>query len=318
MKVQVKDIITAALREGTSINLFFALKQEDGGITVKRTELEDGDTQHNLKEQFVGLLMEDFTEKKELRIAEVSGADERGDVLYHYDMKTFPESLQYFSEFDYQMDYDTFSFGEDDLIDLDAYIICIGTQENYCVLYKKFYPVFLLGRGSFCLIPSQYRFQEFEKELLRVSRDYQFIRIGEDIYIKDINVLEKFGGFRKIIEKEASEAVEIIDTLQILEDSEGLQETLMEDVAFARKLCKVKRTSPVLNLNIDNETIIKFSKTHPGLVGQLKYNAEGNRIQLTTKKSKKLFLKLLDDSYLVSQLTNLFYDSIAKEQIRDV
>ena len=315
MAVNIQDQIREILNQKSGVNLFFALKQDDGNIVIRQVDLKDGDTQKNLKTQFISLLQEDFLVDDEFQTAELSGADDRNGVLYHYDMEEFPESLKYFSEFDYRTDYPKFVFGKDDLIHLEAYIIVIGTQEKHCILYKRFYPVFLLGRGSFCLIPSKQRFEELDREILRVSRDYQFIRSGSDIYIKDLKVLEKFGGFRSIIEKEATAAVDVIEGLNLLEESEILRETLAQDITFARKLCRVGRHSPVLLNHVPNETIIEFSKNYPGLSGQLRYNEAGDRILLTTKKSQKLFLKILDDSYLISQLTNLYYESSSKECI---
>ena len=38
-------------------------------------------------------------------------------------------------------------------------------------------------------------------------------------------------------------------------------------------------------------------------------------ISLHTKKSKDLFVKLLNDDFLTSELTRLFYDSLAKDGI---
>lgn len=315
MSADIQNRMKEILETKSGVNLFFALKQKDGSIGIRRADLKDGNTQKHLKAQFIRLLQEDFVDNEEFQVLNVSDADDRKDVLYHYDMAEFPEALEYFSQFDYKENYPNFVFGTDDLIDLEAYIIVIGTQEKHCVLYKKFYPVFLLGRGSFCLLPSKQRFEEFDNEILRVSRDYQFLRIDGEIYIKDLKVLEKYGGFKKIIEKEASTAVDAIENLKILEESEILRESLEQDVTFARKLCKVGRTSPVLSLHISKDTIIEFSKTQPGLAGNLKYNEKGNRILLTTKKSQKLFVKLLEDDFLTSQLTNLYYDSLAKERI---
>lgn len=313
--VKLKNQIQNILGEGAGINLFFAIKDESGKVIIKRADLKDGETQGHLKEQFTDLLIKEFVNEEEMSVLELSEADERCNVLYHYDMISFPDSMKYFSDFDYQkcMEYPCFNFHKDALINLDAYLIVIGNQEDYCVLYKKFYPVYLLGRGSFCLIPSNSRFEEFDKDVLRISQDYQFIRIGTEIYIKDLNVLEKFGGFKDIIKKEAREAVDNIELIGILEDTKGLRELLESDLTFARKLCKVGKYSPVLSLNIPNETIIRFSNEHPGIAGQLKYSADGEHIKLNTKKSQKIFVKLLEDSYLTSELTRLYYDSIAKE-----
>lgn len=315
MNVAFKEKIQTILGEGVGINLFFALKQKEGKVKLKKADLEDGDTQELLLRQFVSMLQEDFINNEDLTIMEMSEADERNNVFYHYDLSEFPESFQYFSEFQYSEDYEMFSFAEDSLIDLDAYLIVIGSQENHCVLYKKFYPVFLLGRGSFCLIPSRKRFKKLEDEVLRVNRDYQYILVENEIYIKNLDVLERYGAFKEIIEKEAASAVKKIEELQILEETEVLTDTLTTDIAFARKLCKIGKSSPVLKLHIPNRDIIKFSKTHPGIKGVLKYNQSGDKILLTTKNSQKVFLKMMEDSYLVSELTKLYYDSMAKEQI---
>lgn len=319
MNIQMKREIELATNPRVGVNLYLALKGENGEVEIKRADLKEGETQNHLKQQFTETLRAEFLGSENvddnLQIMELSVADERKEVLYHYDLKEIPQNLKYFFEFDNQREYSTFSFEEDDLIKVDAYLIVIGTQEHYCVLYKKFYPVFLLGRGSFCLIPSKQRFEEFDKELLRINSDYQFVRVGNEIYIKDLKVLEKFGCFRNIIEKEAAAALETIEALQILEESEGLKESLLEDISFARKLCKVKKTSPVLELNIPNNAIIEFTKQHPGLSGKLRYSEDGQKILLTTRKSQKLFLSLLDDSFLVSQLTNAYYSSLAKEKV---
>lgn len=311
-----EQIVSGKMREilgrGIGINLFFALKNKDGSISIKKGDLESGDTQNHLLKSFSDLLKDDFLQE-ELQIISISGADERNNALYYYDMDDFPESLNYFKNFEYPNEYQKLNYENDDWKNIDALLIVIGNQEHHCILYKKFYPIFLLGRGSFCLIKSNKRLKEFDEELIRISTDYQFIRIDEDIIIKDIKVLEKFGGFRTVIENEAELAIDTISDLDILDEVEILKETMKDDLSFARRLVKVKRTSPVIAKKIPNLSIIEFSKTHPGLVNQFKYNDD--KILLTTKKSQKCFLKMLEDSYLTSELTKLYYDSLAKEML---
>lgn len=315
MENAIQENIRQILEETPGINLFFAMKSTDGEIKIRSADLQDGNTQEHMKSLFIPLLKEDFVENTELNIVKMSEADERINTIYQYDMAEFPASLNYFAEFDYNNEYPRFKFGQDDLIDLVAYMIVIGTQDKHCILYKRFYPVFLLGRGSFFLFPAKQRFEEFNNDLLRVSRDYDFLKFGNEIFIKNLDVLEKFGGFKQIIENEAEAAVDVLENMDILEEADILREHIESDLTFARKLCKIRRTSPVLSLHISNDIIIEFSRTHPGVAGKLRYNENGDRILLTTKKSQNLFMKLLDDSFLTSQLTNLYYDSMAKEQV---
>ena len=67
--------------------------------------------------------------------------------------------------------------------------------------------------------------------------------------------------------------------------------------------------------NIPNEAIIEFTKTFPILKEKMKYTSDGKQIILKTKLSKELFIKMLDDAFLTSQLTKLFYESKAKDYI---
>ena len=47
----------------------------------------------------------------------------------------------------------------------------------------------------------------------------------------------------------------------------------------------------------------------------MKYSEDDTKIILRTKKSKELFIKMLDDAYLTSELTNQFYESKAKDAV---
>ena len=99
----------------------------------------------------------------------------------------------------------------------------------------------------------------------------------------------------------------------ILEDADVLRDSI-EDIAFARKLTKLSSNSPVLG-QIPVPTIIEFTKSYPALTGKLKYSEDGRKIRLDTKASQKLFVKLLKDDFLKSELTNLYYDSLAKNKL---
>jgi hypothetical protein len=100
--------------------------------------------------------------------------------------------------------------------------------------------------------------------------------------------------------------------MDILENPEELR-ALIDDVRFARRLTKVGRSSPVIQQGISNASIIKFCRDFPKLAGRIRFNEGENKISLDTQVSKDLFLKLLMDNYLTSELTNLHYESLAKD-----
>ena len=312
MNDQLVDGIKRILADGVGVNLFFVMRDDH---SIKRVDIENGETQTEIEEVFRKKLEADYL-NTDIEVLDLSKADSRNDVIYKYDFDEFPEKLQFYKEFEYNIEYDLFSFSEDDLSNLDALLIVVGNQNDYCVLYKKFYPVMYIGRGGLCLIRSKTRFRKLEEEVLRINADYQYIIVDGEMYILKLETLEKFADFHNVIEKEAVVTVNTIEDLGILEEPEILNEMIADDISFARKLCKIGRTSPIITKKISGAELIRFSKTQPGLNDKFKYNDTGNQIVLTSNASKRAFLKMLDDSYLISELTNSYYDSSAKDLVQ--
>ena len=61
---------------------------------------------------------------------------------------------------------------------------------------------------------------------------------------------------------------------------------------------------------------VEFIKKHPVTKSKLKLNGD-DKLILDTKISVEIFLKLLDDDYLQSELTKLLYDSRSKDGLND-
>lgn len=297
------------------INLFFAIKEDDG-VVLKLADLENGRTQDNLKLQFKKLVEKEFINNKDLKIENLSIADDTTNTLYYYDYSEFPEKLDYFYKFKYRMNWEKFSFDEDEINNIKAYIIVIGDfADNYFVLYQKFYPFFLMDRSKNCyIIKSKKTFKEIDKDILKISNNYNFIKMDDEIYIKDIKTLES-AGFKKIIMKKADEGINYIKKLGIIDNNDAFSDYIKKDVSLARKMNKVYKVSEVIKKNISTKEIIEFTKNEESLKGKFRYNEDETKLVLKTDKSKKEFLDLLGDNFLVSKLTNQYYNSSVKEPI---
>jgi hypothetical protein len=66
-------------------------------------------------------------------------------------------------------------------------------------------------------------------------------------------------------------------------------------------------------MDIPFPLILSFIEGHPNLRRRIRFNEGNTRIKLDTKVSKELFIKLLNDDFLISQLTELYYDSLNKK-----
>ena len=110
----------------------------------------------------------------------------------------------------------------------------------------------------------------------------------------------------------AIKSLEKIVASNLLDDVSVL-ESRLDDVTFTRKLAKSAVASPVLDNGISPEVVVAFALSHPSLSGKILVNPQRNKLLLKTKKAQDLFLRLLNDDFLHSELTRQHYASIAKD-----
>lgn len=320
MKIEeLKANIDSVMNASYSLQLYFVLKQ-DNQFVLRLADLEDDSAAPELEKLFVDNIRNQVLENNDLVLCQLSTDDERDNAIYHYDYETYPDELGVFKDFNITTAISAtpkFDFTKDDLGTLFGYIIYIGTMQNGIVLFKKHFPISLIKRDSFLLgaVKDKRRFEKVSGEdIIRMNGSIQLLKVNEQIYVLNIKMLERNMGFTELIQKAAAQTVTSIEELGILEDIEVLKDSVAE-ASFARKLSKVKRTSPIFKLGITKETIVEFTKTTAELAGKFKYSADGLTIRLDTKKSKDAFLKLMNDAFLRSELTKQYYEASAKDQL---
>lgn len=140
------------------------------------------------------------------------------------------------------------------------------------------------------------------------------MRINETVLVLNLQALEHNFGFHDVIKREAALGIDAIVSAELLTNPDVLRE-LVDDVKYARRFTKVAKASPVLKAGVSGESIVQFCKTFPNLVGRIKFNEENNKVILDTKVSKDLFIKVLMDDFLTSELTKFHYASVAKDTV---
>ena len=107
-----------------------------------------------------------------------------------------------------------------------------------------------------------------------------------------------------------------LDDVDFIDDINVFQDRIANDVSFARKIIKIASASEVISKyksgNITKQGLFNFIQSRPTLAESLKIN-EGV-IDLNTKKAQNAFLRLMDDSYLHSLLTDIDYMSNSKDR----
>ena len=315
---ELKGAVSTILGQQHSAQLYLILKVSDE-LVLRLADIEDESTAPEIQHMFEEFLETTIVSNEDMIVRNLSIADESPNAVYEYDYDCYPEELSLFKQFNIEeaVGIDHFDFRTDDLKNLFGYIVYIGNMESCIILFKKHYPISLIKRDSFLLgaIKSRERFEKLPGEdIIRLNNDAQLLRVGDTIFVFELKMLERNMGFSALIQRAATETVDAIEDLDIIDDIEVLRDAL-DDTSFARKLSKVKKASPIFKLGISKETIVKFTKNTPELAGKFKYSEDGTRIKLDTKKSRIEFLKLMNDAFLRSELTQQWYDASAKDNI---
>lgn len=314
---EVKGKVEQILQQKNGIEVYFVLKKSESRIVKSVNIADELDRSDTTTEEMlngfatvVGNIFNSYNDSDE--VLKLSSADERKNALYYYDLDELPEEMEMMKKiFLDSNELDVFSFTEDSLDEIVALIAAVGNVEQRIILYKQQYPISLLKRDKYMLtpIPHQNRLKKVESDILRVDFNFQFCLLDNIIYVSDIDKMEKICSFHTLIVNEARKSIEKISLVDILENVEVLEDEL-DNVTFARKLTRVYKDSKVLGI-VPNKTIVEFTKKHSYFQNN-PIKSNGEKFVLDTKKSKDAFIKLMNDDFLKSELTNYEYESLAK------
>jgi len=268
-----------------------------------------------LKELFIQSLRSGISDRNEVSVLNLSSADERVDAIYVYDLD-IPEELLSLETVTSQDNLPLLNLNEQSLFSIKVLLIEIGNNISQLVLYKTMAPVNIFGRTNFFLWKSESRLKRLTDEFLRVSAGFQMLRLNGTLLVLDLGVLEKNFGFHEVIKREAALGVSAIDSAKLVVNPYVLHE-LLDDMKYARRLTKIAKASPVLRAGISGTEIVRFCQVFPKLAGRIRFNDAKDQIFLDTKVSKDLFIKLLMDDFLTSELTKFHYASIAKDSVEN-
>lgn len=299
------------------IQLYF-LVEKTQNLELRLADIDDEDKESlpMIKKMFLEQLSKEIIDNDDMTVMKLSTADSRDKTIYQYDISEKPDEFLLMQEVLQNKKYSNFNFSEESLTDIKGYLILIGDSKKKIVLYKQHYGIFIYKQEHLMLHKkSDERLVRVSEDILKIDSSFQYMAIEEDIYIKDLDKLEKFFGVHNIIKKEASKSIEEIKKVGLVEDVQVLKDNI-ENISFARKLIKIAENSPVIGV-IPNEVIIEFSQSHPALKNKLKYSSDNKQIRLDTKVSQDLFIQLLSDSFLRSDLTKKYYSSKAKDMVKD-
>lgn len=306
LKEALKDIIE---NEQTSLELYMIVNDVIKFATISN------EAASNLLQLFKQNISDTLlSNESEYRLKSIDHVhDEDANTYYYFDNENIYEKIENILDFTGDGT-DTFSFNDEGFSDIDTFLIKIGTDEHNILLYKKNYPINLMTRGKTLFFrKSDENIDELKDDILKIDRSFQFLVFGNHVLIINLKMLETQLGYESVIIKKAREALATIGAIDFLDDI-GKMEEMVSSKRIAKKIHLV-RNSPVIDIiNTNQPKVVSFIETHPELKKSLKFNDDG-KLELKSKVSVEKFLKLLDDDYLKSELTDLLYDSLNKDTL---
>ena len=153
-------------------------------------------------------------------------------------------------------------------------------------------------------------FKEMKEPLFSISSKINFMIVNGSIITNDIDIMQRNFGFSKFIRSEAAKVMSIVNDIGIVDSMDKIQQYVEGDkLTYAKKMMQIK-SSPVLNMK--PTVLLNKIKTSPTYSNKLKI--VDNKIVLETKKQVEVFIKMLNDTWLKSELTEQLYEAEVKKK----
>ncbi len=305
-----------AVRRSLGCKFFFLF---DSGGSYELVPVDIGDEDDGcLSDLFLGALREVAKSLSKDSVQSISVADVREGGIYRFDLDEVPQRLR--SGFDaLRIDDASLLHGRlPSVADVKAVLILFGAGEERVCLYKHIFPVSVLRKKNIYehfvsagASPSRLRLAS--NDFLRLDGSFHFIYVEDEMYCLGAKIIQSFYGFTDAIVAKARTSIDDIKDSSLVSDvSKMIERVEAADVALARKIVRAVAISKVLGA-VPPARVVDFTKNNRFYAGKFRYSADGCKIELSSLTSIKMFLKLIGDDYLYSELTDSFYDVAVKD-----
>jgi hypothetical protein len=233
--------------------------------------------------------------------------DHRADTLVMYDLDESPLEFLTLEALAEGANQKVFSFSDHDLSIVTSLAIKISSEKQSVVFFKRFYPVSLVKRDQILLvIKDNKRFTLIDQDILKVTGGFDALLLDGEFYINDFGKFEKAFSFDQIAKETMNKVAEKIISFALVDDVKGY---LLAGHASRKDIFRAGN-SRVLQMSVVD--IIAFVATRQHRIG---LKVVDGKLQLSSKASIKKLYTLLNDDFLISELTHVEYETLAKNEL---
>ncbi len=315
-KQQLQEALSFLFEANAIIGFeLFLIIRNEGDLELRLADLGDGDLPNEVKTGFMNYIYGRTFQNEDALVLPISESNTSNDTIHYYNLTGVPEGLEVIDSPLQTNRISTFNFSTDSLNNVKGFLIKLSSVDRQVVLYKHHYQLNLLKqKNGVFFVKDNERFAKPREGILRFSFTIDFLKVNNQLFVYDSKCLQREFKFNDILINNAQSRVIEIDALGFIDNISEL-ESYAGDAKGAKKMLKLKRDSPVLSMPFLD--IKNFVQNHHYLKRRFKFNAAGTMFHLHTGASREYFIKLMNDNYLTSDLTNTYYDSHAKNHMAE-
>lgn len=195
--------------------------------------------------------------------------------------------------------------------------IRISTGSGQAVFYRALSPSSAIGfRGKLPIVRRGDRFDVVDDRTLVLDRQIDAIVVGGFVFFDNRRRFQRIFGLLDELRKQAAQTFDQVTAGLRIENLDGLRQAATTQLQMLGKMASIAKkleTIPAYKQALTMERLVDFVKAHP--YTEVLISGEGDEVRLVFQSDVKhrfKILKLLDDDYLMSQLTDLSYEANSK------
>lgn len=305
-KDEIQNRIKTITSKGYKPEIYAVIKS-DGIYTLKRLLAVDALVEQ-IKDSVDKLITEQIF-SEDFDIDDYSRIEENKKIFYEIDQD---ENYAPFSSLN-GVDFEDYK--ETDQPFLKGFIIKVNLNTDQFWIYQHKYPVTLINKKTsiYALLNGQNRYEPLTVDVIRFDNKMDFFIIDNNIFTKKINLLQSDFGFDKYIRTEADKELNRINGLGILSSSDTLRNMITgSKLTTAKKMLNIKNSKA---MSLSKEELYVSIKNHSYYRDKFQFNEEDHTLIINSQKDANLFLKMINDDFLHSELTGTDYETNSKHAL---
>ncbi|MBK9096838.1 MAG: DUF4868 domain-containing protein [bacterium] len=232
------------------------------------------------------------------------------DVIWQYPSSEVP----FYNFIIDQIDENEDNYYDDETLSYEniwAIWIKIRIRKKNIYILKKITPSKVItSGGSLAWVFSGNAFRRLEDDVLTLDGTFDVLSCENTLIFENKQKFETVLLYDIILQESASETLEEIKKINLVENFEELKDMLGDDKHSIRKLNKLKQKK-----YFSEKTFNDYYKIIKDYNVGVKVNIKNKKFIVLNKAQAKLLVKVLNDDYLKSELTDIKYAANSKETL---